>query len=581
MLFIKRLAMAFQVLISIAAGLAARAQSVNVAVTVDVTSPGYRVNNDFVGFSFEGKTMTTVGGSGTAVASFWEATPTALSRFRALLTNISPSSVIRIGANTGDQLNWTSGNRGTNTDVSRLFNSDIDKLFSFLSTANWKCIYQINFAKDSANYAGNAPAESAAEASYVYSTYGSLLKSVSIGNEPMAYQVNKYRNPYNPSLYVTNYLPVYDAIKAANSAIPISGGDIGRRTEYNTWNSGYLQKMNNLPATSPTRPIDTFNAHTYIYRGNELTGTAQQSADSLLNALSPGSVFLTNLGYLKGLTESYNAPFWMSETNSIASSLAGVSNTFISAIWSLDYLYTLASYNVKGANFHSGGNSLSYAPIYRNSATNGTYAIGSIYYGLVAFADGARNQRLLPVTPPNSTTNPRVSYYATTSDDGKTVTVTLINKDFSNTINVSVNVPGIAISTASYQTLRPQTNMYDVAAGTYYANAQVATDGTFAKGSPTSVAVTSESRFSLSIAPMTAVVVTLTTTVAPLYTIKPGNWNDALVWSQNRLPTSTDVVILKHLITIPAGSVVHARRVVDNAGSRLQYGVNGRLQLGL
>ncbi|QKZ14233.1 hypothetical protein [Spirosoma sp. KUDC1026] len=557
------------------------AQPVSVDVQVDATTTGYRINNDFVGFSFEGKTMTTEGGAGSTVASFWEASPTALTRFRNILTNLSPSSVIRIGANSGDQLAWTPGNRGTNTDVSRLYNSDIDKLFTFLGSVNWKCLYMINFAKDSTNYAGNAVVESASEASYVYSTYSARLKSISIGNEPMAYVVNKYRNPYTPSLYVANYLPVYDAIKAVNSAVPISGGDIGRRSEYNTWNSGYLGKMNNLPTTSPARPIDTFNAHAYMFRSNELTGTTEQSVDALINSLTPGSTFLTNLSYLKTLTETYNAPFWMSETNSVAGSLAGVTNSFASAIWALDYLYTLASYNVKGANFHSGGNSSSYAPIYRVSTANGTYAIGSIYYGLLAFADGALNQRLLAVAPAGSSANPRTSYYATASDDGRTVKLTLINKDFTRPIIANVRVPGINISTASYQTLRPQTNMYDVAAATYYANAQLGTDGSFTKGAPTALPVTNATQFAVSVAPMTAVVVTLTTSAASFYTVKAGSWTDATVWSGNRVPTKTDIVVVKHAISVPANTVVHAQRVVFQTGQKIQFDQNARLQVNL
>ena len=559
----------------------ALAQSVNVTISVDATTAGYRINNNFVGFSLEQKTLTTDGGGGTTVGSFYVASTTALTRFRNLLTNISPSSVIRVGGNSGDLMAWTSGDRGSSTDVNKLYNSDIDKLFGFLSTVGWKSLYTINFAKDSANYAGNAVAEAASEASFIYSTYSSLLKSVCIGNEPMAYVVNKYRNPYNPSLYVTNYLPVFDAIKSMNASIPISGGDIGRRSDYNTWNSAYLQKMNNLPATSPARPINTFNIHAYPFRADELTGSTQQSIDSLMRSLSPNSTFMSNLSYLTNLAGTYATPFRMSETNSVASGgLAGVTNSFASAIWALDYLYELANYNVEGANFHSGGNSLGYAPIYRVSTANGTYAIGAIYYGLLAFADGARNQQLLTVTPPYSTTNPRASYYATTSDDGTMVNITLINKDFTNTINASVSVPGININVASYQTLRPQTNMYDVATATYYANAQVASDGSFTKGNPISLTVTNSTDFNVSVAPMTAVVVSVTTSAPPLYTVKMGNWTDATVWSQNRVPTSTDVVVLKHTVTIPAGSVVHAQRVVYNTTNQLQYGQSAQLKLG-
>ena len=488
------------------------AQTIPVSLSVNVSVPGNRVNEDFVGFSMEQKTLTTYAGGGTIVGSFWVSSPTALTQFRNLLTNISSHSIIRVGGNSADRLNWVAGARGSNSSTTNLYNSDIDKFFGFLSTVGWKSIYTVNFAKDSANYAGNAPAEDAAEANYVYSTYGSLLKSISIGNEPMAYVVNGYRNPYTPSQYVTNYLPVYDAIKSLNASIPISGGDIGRRTEYNTWNGMYLQKMNNLSATSPARPINSFNAHAYPFRGNELTGTTEQNIDALINSLSPGSTFQTNLSYLSNLASINNTPFRMSETNSITEGpgSTGVVNSFATAIWALDYLYALASYKAEGANFHTGGSSnLTYSPIYRANTANGAYGIGAIYYGLLAFMDGARNQRLLAVTPPNSTTSPRASYYATTSDDGKTLTVTLINKDFNNTINASVNIPGMAIGTASYQTLRPQNNMYDLAANTFYANAQVTADGTFTKGVPSTLSLTNTTSFSVTIAPMTAVIVTV------------------------------------------------------------------------
>jgi len=271
----------------------------------------------------------------------------------------------------------------------------------------------------------------------------------------------------------------------------------------------------------------------------------------------------------------------MSETNSVASGgLAGVTNSFASAIWALDYLYTLATYRAEGANFHSGGNSLGYSPIYRVSSANGTYAIGAIYYGLLAFADGARNQRLLTVTPPNSTTNPRASYYATLSDDGKTIKMTLLNKDFTNTINASVDVPGATISAASYQTLKPQTDKYDLAANTFYANAQVATDGSFTKGTPSALAVTNATHFSVPIAPMTSVVVTLATATSPIYTVKTGNWNDPTVWSGGQVPTPADAVQLKHTVSLPASYIAQAHLIRYDAAGRLVYGTNAQLKLG-
>lgn len=66
-----------------------------------------------------------------------------------------------------------------------------------------------------------------------------------------------------------------------------------------------------------------------------------------------------------------------------------------------------------------------------------------------------------------------------------------------------------------------------------------------------------------------------------LYTVKTGSWTDPTVWSCNRIPTLTDTVALKHLVSVPAGVVAHALRVTYDPGINLQFGSNARLQLGL
>ncbi len=67
---------------------------------------------------------------------------------------------------------------------------------------------------------------------------------------------------------------------------------------------------------------------------------------------------------------------------------------------------------------------------------------------------------------------------------------------------------------------------------------------------------------------------------SPMYTLKTGNWTDPDVWSCNRVPTASDVVLLKHPVYIPANQTVHAQRVIYDPGIRIQYGNSGRLLLG-
>ena len=66
-----------------------------------------------------------------------------------------------------------------------------------------------------------------------------------------------------------------------------------------------------------------------------------------------------------------------------------------------------------------------------------------------------------------------------------------------------------------------------------------------------------------------------------MYTVKTGSWNDPTVWSCNRVPVDTDVVQIKHFITIPVNAVVFARQVGFDAGQKVIYSLNSQLKLGL
>lgn len=64
-----------------------------------------------------------------------------------------------------------------------------------------------------------------------------------------------------------------------------------------------------------------------------------------------------------------------------------------------------------------------------------------------------------------------------------------------------------------------------------------------------------------------------------LFTLKPGNWTDPSVWSCHRLPTSVDVVQLKHPLVIPAGLIARAKQVLFEPGISIHYEAGGQLQL--
>lgn len=69
-------------------------------------------------------------------------------------------------------------------------------------------------------------------------------------------------------------------------------------------------------------------------------------------------------------------------------------------------------------------------------------------------------------------------------------------------------------------------------------------------------------------------------TCGAFYTLQAGFWYDSATWSCNRIPTSNDVVHIKHTVTLPTGYTATALRVLFDPGTRINYGTNARLRLG-
>jgi hypothetical protein len=65
------------------------------------------------------------------------------------------------------------------------------------------------------------------------------------------------------------------------------------------------------------------------------------------------------------------------------------------------------------------------------------------------------------------------------------------------------------------------------------------------------------------------------------FTTRAGNWNDPTLWSCNRVPTATDPVEVRHVVTVPASITVSALRVTYTASGKITFGPSGKLRLGL
>ncbi len=65
-----------------------------------------------------------------------------------------------------------------------------------------------------------------------------------------------------------------------------------------------------------------------------------------------------------------------------------------------------------------------------------------------------------------------------------------------------------------------------------------------------------------------------------LVSVANGNWQDPAVWSCGRVPALTDIVTLRHAVTVKAGSASQARRISYDGPAKLIYEAGGTTRIG-
>lgn len=192
----------------------------------------------------------------------------------------------------------------------------------------------------------------------------------------------------------------------------------------------------------------------------------------------------------------------MAETNSYYNGGAqNISDTYASALWVVDHLFTLASLGASGANLHGGGDSDGYTPI----ANNGPAVVGTrpIFDGLVFFTlagQGTLEEVSL------SSTGLNVSGYAVRSASGG-LSVVINNKDASSTLNVTISA-GQRLASAALTMLGNTGAALTATAGTVIQGASIATNGTFTPLADFTLEV-SDQQTACSVPPLSAALVRL------------------------------------------------------------------------
>ena len=460
--------------------LSTHADALATQVTVNLGDNGIAIPSRFLGLSFETESICNIVGP-------WD-TPA----FEQLIKNLGPQ-VIRIGGNSSDHASWSQIGQPQCASANTIVTPQlIDAFFNLAFKINAKVMWTLNLGN-------NAPSVNSQEASYVINkgmaigqTTGSFLWALGIGNEPDLYPTNGLRSAnYSSSNFINEWNTYQDAIhKATNNASEkLMGPDIA---DNDTWFTTFLARQPSM--------LSILTHHFYAIHKNRIP--ANETVSQLIDSLLSNSLMQQTASTITTWKhDAGNIPLAITETNSITGGgYKGVSDTFASTLWGIDYMFTALEHGTQQMNFHTGGQN-AYTPI--AFYPNGQIQSRPLYYALLLFHYVAPNGKIIPL---RLTTGVNLAAYAVTNTDG-TFRLILINKDLNNDTTVSVTTS---------QTFQSATVLYltapsvDATTGVTFGGAAVAPDGTW---KPTTAQQIPVNNFSSSIVvPKTsAVVITYST----------------------------------------------------------------------
>jgi hypothetical protein len=381
------------------------------------TNAGLVLNPAFCGLSYEKSQLT---------GNLFVSNDTSMIK---MFAQIAPA-VLRIGGNTVDTTCW-----GGVSNTTPITPAQVDAFAGFAKAlpTNWQVIYGINMVV-------NSPANCAAEAAYVAKALGPRLLGFDIGNEPDEY-VNSGARPGNYTF--AQFLSQWQALAAAvTNTVPgwcfTNGG--------NGWAltgpaSAYYTMAYTVPFAGAEAGVSWMVTQHY-YRAD-----GQLPSSTLTLLLSPDSTLPVTVSNIVAAGNAAREPlgFRMDECGSFYNGGApNVSNGYGTALWALDFMFTIALGGGQGINFHGGGDTTGYTPI----ADNGTAVVQARpeFYGLKMFS------LALPGTlvPAGVTLGSNINFsaYGIRRPAGG-MSAVLNNKDVTNAVQVNINL-GSGVSAAQW-----------------------------------------------------------------------------------------------------------------------------------
>ncbi len=442
-------------------------------LTLHPDRPGPAVPRSFIGLSYETQQLSEPN-------FFSSANKGLIAQFRAL----APAGVLRLGGNTSDYGFWKPTPSSVAPprakreykagdpppDLSYAVTPDaVHNLRGFLDATGWTCLYGINLGT-------NTPALAADEAAFVAKALGAKLEYFQIGNEADRFGTT-IRDPktWSAGAFLDEWLTFANAIVGRVPAARFGMPDIAS-------NAQWFTTIGDRLADHPMRAhIACLSHHHYV------GGPPSNPIMTIEHILGPDAAVRRDAALVRAAAEKLHTAWRMTEGNTCyRGGKPGVSDVFAAALWSADYLLTLASLGYAGVNLHGGdgqmvANSLGgklpgdemvkddparhphpyYTPI---AHIGDRYVAEPVSYGM-RFAQQFAGATMIPLDfdpgPVNATAYAALAAEETLAkvaqkDPGKMrdrALVAIINKDASQELRVKFPGALIAVDTVSAESL--------------------------------------------------------------------------------------------------------------------------------
>lgn len=283
-------------------------------VIVRTSGSGARLRAGFVGLGVVANTLARDQFAHTNLADY--------------LRLLGRHGTLRIGGNRVDSF-WTStGEPAPAWSQGEITPADLRALANTISGTGWRVILGVPVMHTD-------PRRSAGEARHAARILGPMLLGVEIGNEPNLYGISE-------STYFARFERDVHAITAAVPGVSIVGPAMGRAAP--AWVSAFARDEARHPdialLTTHEYPLSVCNGQHPTIAQLLSTGSERHEAAAANTAVAAARML--------------RVPAAIDETNSaICWGAPGVSNTYASAMWVLNYGLLLAQHGVASANFQT------------------------------------------------------------------------------------------------------------------------------------------------------------------------------------------------------------------------------------